>query len=147
MEAQIHGVIQPMSASDRDELAKAQARADSLARMLGDEVTAALGGEKPIAYRKRLAARFQKHSPSVKTVKLDSLDAESFAVIEERIYADAMQAALNPNDGTAGRLIPQVYRDSSGREITKFHGDIGAWMAPFMSPGLSAVINRRKEAA
>jgi hypothetical protein len=142
MDARIAGITKPLSATDRDELATAQARADSLAQMFGDSVNPPLHGESPIEYRKRLAGKFQKHSAAVKGVKLDSLDAASFGVIEERIYADAATVARSPAVLPAGRLMAHKRTDMAGRTITEYSGDIATAFAPFMAPGYVGRVNR-----
>jgi len=147
MTARINAVTAPLSNADRDALSTAQARADSVAQMFGDTVTAPLHNENPVAYRKRLAAKFQKHSTEFKDVKLDSLEGPSFDIVESKIYADAQTVAMNPSEGTAGRLIPMVRTDSAGRKITTFTGDPLAWMGTFMSPGAISTINRNQKGA
>jgi hypothetical protein len=136
MNARLNRATQPLSAADRDELAKTQARADSLAQMFGDSVTPPLAGETPIEYRRRMAAKFQKHSAGVKNVKLDALDAESFGVIEGLIYSDAQAAAMKPGSPVKGRLIAIKSTDEAGRTITRYQGDMDAWLAPFKAPGM-----------
>ncbi len=132
LEAQIAAMAKPLGASERDELARVHARADTLGTMLGETVSHPLHGESPIAYRKRLAARFQKHS-TLKEIKLDSIEGKAFDLIEERIYADARESALNPGEGMQGRLIPIVTRDSAGREITRYAGNSDAFKVAFAS--------------
>ncbi|NDU92426.1 MAG: NUDIX hydrolase, partial [Ferrovum sp.] len=75
-------------------------------------------------------------------VKLDAIEGPTFDLVEKTIYADAHTAALNPAEATTGRLIPMVERDSAGRQITRFAGDIKAFMAPFMAPGQTVAIRR-----
>ncbi len=137
------GVTTPLSHADRDALAVAQGRADALAHMFGDHVTAPLYGESPLAYRKRLAAVFQKHSSKFKDVKLDAIDGPTFDLVEQTIYADAHTAAMNPADAPAGRLIPMRETDAAGRTITRYAGDISAWLGPFMAPGQTVAIRRQ----
>ena len=132
MAAQIVAMAKPLGASERDELARVQARADTLGTMLGETISHPLHGESPIAYRKRLAARFQKHS-TLQEIKLDSIEGQAFDLIEERIYADAREAALNPSEGMQGRLVPIVTRDSAGREITRYAGNSDAFKVAFAS--------------
>jgi hypothetical protein len=132
---------------ERDAIAKAYARADGVARMLADEVTHALPGESPIAYRKRLAAKFQKFSPTLKEVKLDSIDGPAFEHLESQIYADAQAAALSPAVVDSGRLIP-IYETNAqtGQRITRWAGDMGAWMGQFSLSGIPVRIrNDSKE--
>lgn len=137
MEARINRATRPVSASDRDELARVQARSDSLAQMFGDSVTPPLAGETPIEYRKRMAGKFQKYSDSTKGIKLDALDEASFGIIEERIFADAQAVAHNPDAPAEGRLVAIKSQDGAGRTITKYHGDPKAWLKPFMAKGMS----------
>lgn len=147
LESRLANITRPLSATDRDQLASAQARADSLAQCFGDSVTPPLHGERPIDYRKRLAEKFKKHSASNKDVRLDSLPDAVFAQIEERIYADAQVAARSPAQMPAGRLMPHTRRDSAGREITEYTGDIGTAFGPFMAGGYTARLNRNHKGA
>lgn len=135
MDAKITVLTTPLSNDDRDALSGAQARWDSVAQMFGEQVAAPLFGENPIAYRKRLAAKFQKHSERLKDIRLDSLDEQAFAVIEEQIRQDAQVYARSPEVSPSGKLIPIIRRDSAGREITEFHGDMDAWLGFFKQKG------------
>jgi hypothetical protein len=143
LQSQITSVTKPLSHADRDALSAAQARGDFVAQMFGDSVNAPLYGESPIAYRKRLAEKFKIHSPEFKVAKLDSLEGSSFDLVESKIYADAQAAALEPATANAGRLIPIVRRDSAGREITTYTGDMDAWMNNFKSTGATVKFNRQ----
>jgi len=133
--ARMEGIIKSMTAEttpqERDELASAQSRADSVAAMYGDRAPAPIPGEKPVDYRKRLLAKFQRHSPAYNGVKFDAFDPATLGLVEERVYADAMTTARTSNDAQPGILIPVTKRDQAGREITTFHGDVGAFLAPF----------------
>lgn len=132
LEARLASMTKPLSPSDRDELAKVHARADTLATMLGETVHQPLHGETPIAYRKRLASKFQKFS-KVKEVKLDSVDGAAFDFLEEKIYADAKEAALSPSENAPARLVPIITRDDSGRQITRYAGNSDAFKVAFAS--------------
>lgn len=133
MEAKVSTLSRLPSNEERDAIASAYARADALARMLADEVTHALPGESSVAYRKRLAAKFQKFSPTLKSVKLDSIDGPAFDLLESQIYSDAQAAALSPEVTSSGRLIPIITADASGRRVTSYAGDIKGWMGQFES--------------
>ena len=137
MEARITRATRPISANDRDELARVQQRSEGLAQMFGDSISPPLAGETPIEYRKRMAGKFQRYSDSTKGIKLDALDDASFGVIEERIFADAQAAAHNPDAPPEGRLIAIKTQDGAGRTITKYHGDPKAWLKPFMAKGMA----------
>ncbi|KGC03343.1 NUDIX domain protein [Burkholderia multivorans] len=147
MDGTLSTLVKPLSIEDRDALASAQMRADSVMQMFGQNATAPLHGESPIEYRKRLASKLAAHSPDMKGIKLDSLDGAAFKVVEDKIYADAQVAARNPASAPAGRLIPIVSRDEAGRQITRFTGDIDAWMQHFKAPGVVCKINRQAKGA
>lgn len=146
LNARLSAATAPLSNSDRDALSAAQKRADSIAQMFGDSVAQPLHGESPIAYRKRLVAKFKAHSPEFKDVKLDSLEGAAFDVIESKIYADAQAAAMSPEHMPAGRLIPIVRRDSAGREVTTYQGDMDAWLGVFKDKGHSVNIAKPQRA-
>jgi len=143
METRLAAATRMPTNDERDEIAKAYARADSLARMLADEVTHALPGENPISYRKRLAAKFQKFSATLKEVKLDSLDGAAFDHLENQIYADAQAAALSPEITSSGRLIP-IYETNpqTGQRITRWAGDMDGWLSNFKRGGTTVSISR-----
>ncbi|WP_186263304.1 NUDIX domain-containing protein [Burkholderia gladioli] len=147
MDGRIASMTKPLSTEDRDALATAQMRADSVMQMFGQSAAQPLHGESPIDYRRRLAAKLQSHSSDMKGVKLDSIDGPAFKLVEDRIYADAQSAALNPAAAPAGRLIPLVSRDEAGRQITRFTGDIDAWMGYFKAPGVVCKVNRQAKGA
>ncbi|KVK89909.1 NUDIX domain-containing protein [Burkholderia sp. MSMB1498] len=147
MDGTLSTLVKPLSVEDRDALASAQMRADSVMQMFGQNATAPLHGESPIDYRKRLASKLASHSPDMKGVKLDALDGAAFKVVEDKIYADAQVAARNPASAPAGRLIPIVSRDEAGRQITRFAGDIATWMQHFTSPGVVCKLNRQDKGA
>ncbi len=136
--AALNAKLQPLSNDDRDALSAAQARADSLAQMYGDSVTAPLHGESPLAYRKRLVEKFKKHSAEFKETRLDSIEGPAFDLIEDRIYADAATASMASSNIKEGQLIPVVTRDQSGRMITEYRGDIEGFLRPFKAPAVKA---------
>jgi hypothetical protein len=143
MNSALTTLTKPLSAADRDALSTAQLRADSVMQLFGDNASVPLHGESPIEYRRRLAAKLQKHSTEMKGVKLEALEGAAFNAIEDRIYADAQSAALNPSAAPSGRLIPMVSRDEAGRQITRFAGDMDAWLAPFKATGAVVKLNRQ----
>jgi len=135
MNARLQALATPLSASDRDQLSAAQARWDSVAQMFGDSVPAPLHGESPIAYRQRLASKFQKHSDKFKGIRLDSLDGVVFDTVEEQIRVDAQAVARSPEVMPAGKLIPIIRSDEAGRQITEYSGDMDAWLGYFKHQG------------
>lgn len=133
MQSRMNVLTQPLSSADRDALSSAQSRADSVCQMFGESAAAPLHGESPISYRKRLAAKLQKHSKDFADVKLDSIEGPTFDTVEARIYADAQAHASSPAVAVAGRLIPHVRQDSAGRFITTYTGDMDVWLGQFKS--------------
>jgi len=145
LNARITSMTAQPSIEERDAMAAAQARADQVARLFGDSVTAPLAGESSIDYRKRLASRFQKHCKKFSAVRLDALDGAVFDEVERTIYADAQALALSPSSAPEGRLIPVVTIDAAGRNVTRFHGDPMAWMKHFMTGSTTVRFNKSKE--
>jgi hypothetical protein len=133
MEARVAELHRPQSDAERDALAAAQSRADSVARMFGTTASAPVPGETSIAYRKRLLAPLMRHT-RFKGASLERVDASALAPIEEIAYQDAVVTAKGPEAHAPGSLIPIVTREN-GRDVTRFTGDIMSWMAPFMLPG------------
>lgn len=124
-----------LSDSERAELADAQGRADAVANAFGNRASAPLPGESPSAYRKRLAAGFQKHSKAYAEVNLAGIaDAALFKIAEDAIYADAQAAALKPVDLPADMLREVVSTDQAGRKISTFVGAPSAWTNQFKAP-------------
>jgi hypothetical protein len=142
LEARLKSMTTEVPADERNALALAQSRADTVAAMFGDRASPPIPGERPVDYRKRLLGRFQKHSERFKDSRLDSLDQAMLGPIEDIVYADAIQAAKSPDVGSApGLLIPITTREG-GRDVTRFNGDIMGFMAPFMTGATVGRINR-----
>jgi colicin import membrane protein len=135
--ASMREVTRQTSAADRDALAQAQSKFDSVAAMHGERADPPLPGESPLAYRKRNLDRFKKHSAQFKESRFDSLDTAMLEPIEKIIVDEAVEAARKDSAGGAGLLFAEHYHDDAGRKITKWHGDNLAWMAPFMTDGIS----------
>lgn len=143
LEAKLSRAIRPVSREERDAMARAQARCDSVAQMFGLRAEPPLAGEHIDAYRRRLVAPLQKYSQASQKINVDRLDSATFDLVEERIYADAQTAARAPDDPTPGRLTPVRSVDAAGRTITRYFGDPDGWMAPFKARGLSIRINNQ----
>ncbi|MFJ5338355.1 NUDIX domain-containing protein [Pectobacterium sp. CHL-2024] len=129
---------------ERNEVADAQVKADSVFSSFGRRAPAPLSGEKPLAYRRRMAIQLQEHSPDFKTADLSSIaDASMFSFAERQIYADA-QAAASLSVGPG--MLREIKRaDATGRQISTFEGDPEATWAPFKS-GKRQVIGFNKQA-
>lgn len=135
--AQFAGQI-PKAVSDEDHaaMAEAQSRADSVAHAFGEAAPRPLAGEDLTAYRKRLAAKFQSHSPSWKTANLSAIsDAATLDIAEKQIYADAMVAAMSPEAPAGGGLREIKTRSPAGHMVSTFVGAPSAWTDQFKLQG------------
>ena len=142
VEVGVKSLSRELSHEEKDALAMAQSRADSLFLSLNEKLTAPLFGESPTSYRKRLASRLQKYSPKLKDVKLDSIsDAATFEILEREIYADAAAAASSPAFLPEGKLFPEKITDFAGRVCTKYKGDIKAAFAPWVQRSVPFRVN------
>jgi hypothetical protein len=123
MDKRLGDVYREPSFEDRNAISAARSRADSVYQALtGRPVSEAVPGESPVAYRKRVADGLRKFSDKFKEVKLDSLSGAVFEEIEDRIYADAMEAIKSPSVIEPGMLRP-ISRNDSGHQITEYVGD------------------------
>ncbi|EFP2796708.1 NUDIX hydrolase [Salmonella enterica] len=121
-----------LSDEERNEVADAQVKADSVFSCFGKRAPVPLSGEKPLAYRRRLMIQLQEHSPDFKSVDLSSIaDSALLNVAEKQIYADAQKSAsLSVGPG----MLREIKRaDATGRQISTFEGDPAATWAPFQS--------------
>lgn len=121
-----------LSDEERNEVAEAQVKADSVFSSFGKRAPIPLSGEKPMAYRRRLMIQLQEHSPDFKAVDLSAIaDSQLLSAAEKHIYADAQKAdSLSVGPG----MLREIKRkDATGREISTFEGDPSVTWAPFQS--------------
>lgn len=121
-----------LSDEERNEVAEAQVKADSVFSSFGKRAPIPLSGENPMAYRRRLMIQLQEHSPDYKAVDLSAIaDSQLLSTAEKHIYADAQKAAsLSVGPG----MLREIKRkDATGREISTFEGDPAVTWAPFQS--------------
>lgn len=121
-----------LSDEERNEVAEAQVKADSVFSSFGKRAPIPLSGEKPMAYRRRLMIQLQEHSPDYKAVDLSAIaDSQLLSTAEKHIYADAQKAAsLSVGPG----ILREIKRaDATGRQISTFEGDPAVTWAPFQS--------------
>lgn len=119
-----------LSDAERNELADAQIKADSVFSAFGKRAPMPLSGEKPLPYRRRLMIQLQEHSADFKGVDLSAIaDAQLLSIAEKQIYADA-QSAASLSVGP-GQLREIKRADATGRQISTFEGDPAAAWAPF----------------
>jgi hypothetical protein len=122
---------------DRAELARAQARCDSIAALFGSSAPRPMAGEGVIEYRVRLANSLKGYSKNVRDIDLAETAAASpkaFSNLETEIYNDAMAYASSPASVPQCAMREIVTRDQSGRQIHEFIGDPMAWLNRFMAP-------------
>lgn len=134
--AELAKTLTPAAVSDADyaSLTECQAKADSVYQAHGIRAPRPLVGETPLMYRSRLASGVKEHSKLYKDIDLASIGNEKlFGIAETAIFADAMEAAMNP-DVEEGVLRPIVTTDDTGRRITTFAGTPRAWMRQFAAP-------------
>lgn len=121
-----------LSDEERNEVAEAQVKADSVFSSFGKRAPIPLSGEKPMAYRRRLMIQLQEHSPDYKSVDLSAIaDSQLLSTAEKHIYADAQKAAILSVG--PGQLREIKRADATGRQISTFEGDPAATWAPFQS--------------
>ncbi|HBW8161213.1 TPA: NUDIX hydrolase [Klebsiella pneumoniae] len=133
-----------LSDEERNEVAEAQVKADSVFSSFGKRAPIPLSGEKPMAYRRRLMIQLQEHSPDYKAVDLSAIaDSQLLSTAEKHIYADAQKAAsLSVGPG----MLREIKRaDATGRQISTFEGDPAVTWAPFQS-GKRQVISFNNQA-
>ncbi len=146
MNARLNNVYAEPSYEDRNAIASARSRADSLYQGLsGQPASQPLPGESPISYRKRLVDGLRKFSATFKDTRVDSLTGEVFDHIESQIYADAAAALKSPEVMPAGQLRA-VTRNDMGHIVTEYIGDAKAAWAPF-SAGAAFTVKLNKPAA
>ena len=100
----LQAAMKPRSDDEHVAFADAQARADAVFAGFGERAPRPLEGETLIDYRKRLATRLKKHSPTWGKVKFSELPESAFKIAEDTVYNDATAAAANPVDLEAGEL-------------------------------------------
>ncbi|WP_069009681.1 NUDIX hydrolase [Yersinia enterocolitica] len=121
-----------LSDSERNELADAQVKADSVFSVLGKRAPMPLSGEKPLSYRRLMMIQLQEHSGDYKAVDLSSIaDSALLNIAEKQIYADAQSSAsLSVGPG----MLREIKRaDVTGRQISTFEGDPAATWGPFQA--------------
>ncbi len=139
MEAQLKGITAERDPEDAAQIARLQTRADSLARGLNisSVEVKAIDGEGPLAYRRRLAAKFQKFAKADEVRKADvrRADASVLPALEMVIYNDAQEAAANPGHGAETGGIYYEQRQMLGRTVEIPHGDSAAFIGRHSTPG------------
>lgn len=120
-----------ISDADRERLANIQADADPVFQAFNDRAPAPMDGETPLAYKRRLAGKMQKHSPTWDGKRLSAIADESILdVAVNTIYADSLAAARRGTDIPVGQLRMRTTQ-SGGHTINEFDGESPAWINQF----------------
>jgi hypothetical protein len=140
LKARLGGLERQPSIEERNEISAAFHRADSVYQMLGDETPHAIAGETPIAYRRRLADKLRKYSEKWKTYAFhDALDPQAFKLVEDSIYADALDHAKTPSAAGEFGQLREVKSKELGKEVSRFFGDARSAWLPFMQPSRTVI--------
>ena len=121
-------------------MADCQAKADSVYSAFGKSASRPLQGETLMSYRKRMVRGLQAHSDEMKNVNINAIKDEAMlAVVEKRVFADALAASRGNGAIAKGQLIEIHKKDRAGRTITEFRGDMEAWLGEFKLPASRVV--------
>jgi hypothetical protein len=115
----------PKQLSDEDfnAMADIQSRADGVYQGFNKKAPRPLDGETKMNYRRRLANGLKEFSADNKEADLSIIpEGAFFDSIERRVYADATEASLHPQDLEDNEIRATSKRDEAGRKITTFHG-------------------------
>ena len=132
LEAKYRALTKERDPADAAAIAQCQARADSLGRALNInhiEIKPA-DGEGPIAYRRRMAAKFQRfaRSDEAKNADVRRADSSVLPLLEQVIYADAQAAANDPGAVAGPGQLYYEKREMLGRVVEIPHGDSGVFI-------------------
>lgn len=118
-----------LSDTDRERYAAIQENAEPAFQAFGDKAGAALDGETPLDYKRRLAKKMQGHSTKWATTRLSGIvDEAALDIVVEQIYADSIVAAERGAEVPAGRLREHTERKPTGHIHNTFTGAPDAWM-------------------
>jgi hypothetical protein len=121
-----------MADSEVEELADAQAFADSVFVKFGKKAQMPMPGERAVAYRKRMINQLKAYSPAWKDTDLSTInDSQILKNIEVQVFADAAKASRKPLDLKPGQLREVRKPLGYGREAVEFVGDCDGWMNEF----------------
>jgi hypothetical protein len=120
-----------MPYADQAELAKLHEAADVVLRPFNQFAPRYMEGETPAGYQKRLAARVQRHAPSMQNINLRESVGTAFNMIEKQIYDEARREAQRPTNIPDGELRQVTKYDATGRPFYEFYGRASTWMDDF----------------
>ncbi len=129
--------------ADVDAMKATQARCDAALAPFGERATEPTLMDSPTSYRGRMFQRLAKHTERFRGNRFDSAAAEILDAVEPHLFAAVQDAVRNDANARPGTLIPIRSQDEAGRTITKFEGDIAAFMAPYMVGATVCTLNRK----
>lgn len=131
----------PRTGSDAIALEKAQTRADNVLRMHNTSAPPPVLGETPERYRQRLLSHIGRYTSAYRGTRFDSVQGAVLDTVEDAVYTDARATARDPSTVPPGQLRAVEEQDAYGRTITRYVGDIGAFLSPYVHKGVSATVN------
>jgi hypothetical protein len=142
LEAQAQYHNRPRDGAEIARMDAAKARADATLANFGETASPPNLGEDETSYQRRLLRQLGAKTQQFATSRFDGVDISAMTVLEPIVMQAAHEAIRDDSNARPGVLIPIQHRDPSGRTITTYAGDIGAFMAPFTSAGQVGTINR-----
>jgi hypothetical protein len=125
-----------------DRMKNVQIRCDAALSLYGARATEPTPLESEVEYRRRLLGVVADRTEKYRGSRFAGFDNNSLDALEPLVLAEAQDAARHDANAKPGVLIPMQHRDPSGRTITTYAGDVGAFLAPFMAQGVTGSINR-----
>lgn len=142
LQRQLDHATRPRAFDEGDQISAAHSRADATLQRLGTQTPQPAPGETAERYRQRLLAKMQQYSSlAANPLPIGTMTGVVLDQIEAKIYADAQNAARNPQV-KPGELRAVKERDAAGRLITTYVGDAMSWRAAFTAPGVGCVLPR-----
>jgi hypothetical protein len=141
LRTKLESITAPVPYEEREAMKRAQFRFDNdVGAYTGHRAPEPVPGDDALSYRKRLLNPLAAASEKFKTSSFYMTDSPTLSVIENIVYADAVEAAKrNIPVGT----LKEVKRiDGAGREISTYFGDPGVWLSPYMAQGATCRIDR-----
>jgi hypothetical protein len=112
----------------------------------GSRAPLPLAGERARSYRDRMLKQLRKYSADHKDIDIATIaDPTLFALVDQRIRADALAVARDPAAmqayfGAVSEGLREVIEEDprTGRRISRFVGPVSATLAPFRLPPMRA---------
>jgi hypothetical protein len=142
LEAQAKHMNRPRDGAEIARMDAAKARADGVLANFGETASPPNLGEAEVDYWRRLLRQIGSKTQQFAVSRFDGVDMPALGALEPLVMSAASDAIRNDANSKPGVLIPMQHTDPSGRTITTYAGDIGAFMAPFMAQGVTGTINR-----